>query len=155
MVRLFGVALALAAISLPMEAEGYNWWGNDHACIVDSATGLIAGEHNVQDDAFKWTGAPKSFRIQFKFCDEVPKTQTGWGTCDKVEHVIIRTPNLQGEQHIGWRSSERRVFNSMDSYDTIGLTSNGRFYFSSLSATSDDKREAWFTMTGSCTPFDE
>lgn len=153
MVRSIEVVLALAALPQIAGAEDYSWWRTDHACIVDSAVALIPGPSSPQEAFRNWLDAPKSFRLQFTYCGAVPLAQSGWGTCESAEHLIIRTPNLRAVPHDGWRSSETRIFDSMDSFDKIGLYTNGRFYYSSL-GTSGTSQMTWFTMTGTCTPFD-
>jgi hypothetical protein len=151
MVRFFGAAVLAVMVASPASAEGYLWVGADHACIVDSATGLRPGEKDIRKDAFDWTSAPKSFRLQVRRCGDVEGT---WARCDKAEELVIRTPNFRGADHIGWRSSSIRAFNSLNSLETIGLESDGRFNYAVLGSAVDDGYAAWFTMTGTCTPFE-
>lgn len=158
MVRLAGAAFVTFIFASTAAAEDYIWLGKDHACVVETGTGLIAGEtKSPTDAAFRWTGAPKGFRLQATWCDAKPVTQTGWPECSKPDELALRTPNFLGRKHVGWSVNKMNsfAFSSADGYEMIVLSKAGTFNFAMFGNTANDAEPAWFTMTGTCTPFDE
>lgn len=150
MVRFLSLAVAGAALAFSQaQAQPYNWVG-DNACIVDGALGLRPTERDIRKDAFDWSSAPRSFRIQMQTC----ASTMSWVSCGPRDQFALRTPNLRGNEHAGWRSSPLRVFNSLDSLETMALEPDGRFHYALLGSIPNEKDSAWFTMTGTCAPFD-
>jgi hypothetical protein len=147
----------LTSISGWAYAQGpkqYPWVGKDRACIVEYAIGLRPREDSAARDTFEWASAPKSFRLQARQCDEIPVDQTGWPECSNPGSVALRTPGFDRVES-GWSDSTHPVFNSRDGISTIALEMNGKFYYSQIGTTADDASTAFFTLSGTCSPFDE
>lgn len=158
MVRLFGASVVALMSASTAAAENYVWIGKDHACIVETSIGLVAGEDkSAKDAAFLWNDAPKGFRLQLTWCDAVPVGQGGWPACSITGHLALRTPNLLGTKHYGWsvNTNNSYAFSSADSFETMVLSDSGRFSYAQFGTTKESSIDAWFTMSGSCTPFDE
>lgn len=69
----------------------------------------------------------------------------------------MRTPNLFNMKHGGWAANKTNsyAFSSNDSYEIMVLSRSGKFNFGMFGQTKADSKPSWFTMSGSCTPFDE
>ena len=63
------LATAFALTTAPAMAEDYEWYGHQHACVVETARVVI-----IDDDRYtNWKNAPKSFFLNLQACKDYAK----------------------------------------------------------------------------------
>jgi hypothetical protein len=158
--RLIGsILIAWAAANPAFAQKAYDWVG-DHACVVESSTGLLGFPSSTQIQTFRWTNFDKSFFIQIRECSKAPLE---WEyECDTARATEQQIKTAQGmkmsarsrdEFPVGWRSRFLTSFPFVTATgESFGTDSKGRFVYSSNGFTSD-KELAVFMAAGTCSPF--
>lgn len=158
MVRSIGAGIALAlTFASPAFADDFPWavsGRGNHACIVENALVLRPDQSRLQEAVSRWT-SPKSFMLEVHICSLSHIEASD--ACDKAPDDnsfswVIKTPRLYGELHPGWKVTGKDFFSS-ELAETFFLYAGGRFDYAQLNTIAPSGHLAWFTMTGTCTPF--
>lgn len=162
------ISAVLALSALPAWAEDYEWYGHQHACVVETARSI-----SIEADTYgNWGNAPKSFFLNLQECKAYaeandlpygvqypiadPKISQKYAIsrcvhADEDGRRLDYVASAKGLDLGIWPIVTGRVSFLTGDNRSIILQDDGRIDFSMHTVTDVDDVYAWFLLHANCT----
>ena len=164
------LATALTLTAAPAMAEDYEWYGHQHACVVETARVVIMDN----DQYANWRNAPKSFFLNLQECKDYAKDKgVEYGpeptSGDVTVYYPVRECWLWEQGHFyppyvatvkgmdfGALPTVAKSYAPISNENrTMVLQDDGYIDYSEQSATEAEEESGWFLLRANCTQLPE